>query len=155
MLYYLISAILIVIDQVVKWWVRSTIPLGQSVPFIPHVMDLTYTRNTGAAFSFLAGTDLTWLLALISLGASVAVAVLIWRRLFKKPLGMLTLSLILAGAVGNLIDRAMLGYVTDMFATTFINFAVFNVADICVTVGGALFVVYILFFDREADHDAP
>ncbi len=154
-MYYLISMILVVIDQLVKWWVRETIPLGQSVPFIPHVMDLTYTRNTGAAFSFLAGTDLMWLLTLISLGASVAVAILMWRRFFKKPLGMLTLALILAGAVGNLIDRAIFGYVTDMFATTFINFAVFNVADICVTVGGALFVVYILFFDKEAPHDTP
>ncbi len=155
MLYYLVSALLVVIDQLVKWWVRANIPLGQSMPFLPHVMDLTYTRNTGAAFSFLAGTDLTWLLTLISLGASVAVAVLMARRFFKKPIGMLTLSLILAGAVGNLIDRAAFGFVTDMFQTTFINFAVFNVADICVTVGGALFVVYLLFFDKEAPHDAP
>lgn len=150
MLYYLIAICLVVVDQLVKWWVRSAIPLGQSIPFIPYVMDLAYVRNTGAAFSIFSTH--TWLLTLISLGGSVLLAVLLWKNYFPGWVGKLSLSLVLAGAVGNLIDRAFLGYVTDMFQTTFIHFAVFNVADICVVVGGFLLVFYVLFLldkDRE------
>lgn len=154
MLYYILSIILVGIDQLVKWWVRSSIPLGESIPFLPYVMDLTYTQNTGAAFSSFSG--MTWLLTLVSLGASVVIAVLLRKDFFPGKWGKLALSLILAGAVGNLIDRALLGFVTDMFETTFIQFAVFNVADICVVAGGFLMAAYVLLLwdkDREKDHD--
>ncbi len=155
MWYYIISIGLVLVDQLVKWWVRGSIPLGESIPFVPYLMELTYTQNTGAAFSSFSG--LTWLLTLVSLFASVAVAVLLWKDLFPGKWGRLSLCLILAGAVGNLIDRALLGFVTDMFKTTFINFAVFNVADICVVVGGFLMAVYVLLLwdkDKERLHDA-
>lgn len=155
MLYYLLAAVLVVVDQLVKAWVRTSIPLGQAVSFLPGLMDLTYIQNTGAAFS--SFSSLTWLLALISLIASAAVAVLMARKIFTRPLGQFSLALILAGAVGNLIDRALLGFVTDMFQTTFMNFAVFNVADICVVVGGIFMVIYVLFFydrQKENPHDA-
>ena len=85
------------------------------------------------------------------------VAVLLARNFFPGWPGKLSLSLLLAGAVGNLIDRAFLGFVTDMFQTTFMNFAVFNVADICVVAGGILMVIYVLLFwdkDRGVSHDA-
>ena len=150
-MYYLIVVFLVVIDQLVKWWVRAAIPLGQSIPFIPYLMDLNYVQNTGAAFSVFS--QHTWLLTLISLAGSALLAFLLWKNYFPGWMGKLSLSLVLAGAVGNLIDRALAGYVTDMFQTTFINFAVFNVADICVCCGGALLVVYVLFFwdkDKEA-----
>lgn len=151
-MYYLLAICLVVVDQLVKAWVRAAIPLGSSIPFIPWVMDLAHVQNTGAAFSSFAG--MTWLLTLISILGSVFLAFLLWKNYFPGKLGELALSLVLAGAVGNLIDRALLGYVTDMFETTFINFAVFNVADICVTVGGALLVFYVAFFwekDRNLD----
>ena len=154
MLYYLIAIFLVGIDQLVKWWVRGNIPLGESIPFLPHVMDLAYTQNTGAAFSSFSG--MTWLLTLVSLGASVVIAVLLRKNFFPGKWGKLSLSLILAGAVGNLLDRAFLGFVTDMFETTFVRFAVFNVADICVVVGGVLMAVYVLLLwdkDREAGND--
>ena len=154
MLYYILSICLVVIDQVVKGWVRANIPLGEAIPFVPGMMDLAYVQNTGAAFSSFSG--MTWVLTLVSLGASVAVAALLRRDFFPGKWGRLCLSLILAGAVGNLIDRALLGFVTDMFQTTFIRFAVFNVADICVVVGGILMVVYVAFLwekDKEAGHD--
>lgn len=149
-LYYIIAIILIVIDQLTKAWVRITVPLGQSVPFLPYVMDLTYVQNTGAAFSSFSG--MTKVLAVVSLTAVVAVALLLRRDFFPGKLGRASLALILAGAAGNLIDRAVLGYVTDMFETTFIRFPVFNVADICVVLGAVLMVAYVLFFldkDRE------
>lgn len=149
-MYYLLAICLIVIDQLVKLWVRSAIPLGQSIPFIPYVMDLAYVQNTGAAFSIFS--QHTWILTLISLVGSVFLAILLWKNYFPGWVGKLSLSLVLAGAVGNLIDRALLGYVTDMFQTTFINFAVFNVADICVVVGGFLLVFYVLFFwDKDKE----
>lgn len=150
MQYYLLSILLIGIDQLVKWWVRAAIPLGQSIPFIPYLMDLTYVRNTGAAFSVFS--QHTWLLTLISLAGSVLLAALLWKNYFPGALGKLSLSLVLSGAVGNLIDRALAGYVTDMFQTTFMDFAVFNVADICVCCGGALLVLYVLFFwDKDKE----
>ena len=144
----MIAIILVVIDQLVKAWVRGSIGLGQSVPFIPGLMDLTYAQNTGAAFSSFSG--LTGVLAVISLAASVAIAWMIYKKVFPGKLGQLSLTLVLAGAVGNLIDRVFLGFVTDMFETTFIRFAVFNVADICVTVGGVLLIGYALFFWDKA-----
>lgn len=150
MLYYLLAAVLVVIDQIVKYWVRGNIPLGESIPFLPHLMDLAYVQNTGAAFSSFAG--MTRLLALVSLAAAVVAAVLLGRSFFPGRWGRVSLMLILAGAVGNLIDRVLLGFVTDMFMTTFISFAVFNVADICVVIGGILMVTYVLFLwdkDRE------
>ena len=143
MLYYLLAALLVAVDQLVKLWVRGNIPLWEHIPFLPHVMDLAYVQNTGAAFSSLSG--MTWLLAGISLATSVAVAVLLARNYFPGAWGRLSLTLILAGAVGNLIDRVAFGFVTDMFMTTFIDFAVFNVADICVVAGGILMVIYVLF----------
>jgi len=153
-LYYILAVVLIGIDQVVKAWVRGNIPLGTSIPFIPHLMDLTYVQNTGAAFSSFAG--LTWLLTLVSLAVSVALAVALARNFFPSRFGKLVLSLLLAGAVGNLIDRALFHFVTDMFQTTFMDFAVFNVADICVVVGGVLMVIYVGFFwEKDKGHEAP
>lgn len=147
--YFVLIAALVGLDQLVKLLVRTGIPLGGSVDFLPHVMDLTYVRNTGAAFSIFAAH--TWALALLSAVVSVGLAVLLVRTRTAPFLWKLSLSLVLAGAVGNLIDRALLGFVTDMFRTLFIDFAVFNVADICITVGGVLCAVYIVFFAEKTE----
>ena len=144
MVYFIIAAALVAADQIVKALVRAHIPLGGSIPFLPGVMDLAYVQNTGAAFSLFEGK--TWILAVISLVIAVLLAIALAKRLFKHPFGRFTLALVLAGAVGNLIDRVALGFVTDMFQTTFIHFAVFNVADICVVLGGIALCVYVVFF---------
>ena len=153
MLYALLVAALVGLDQLVKYLVRANIPLGGSVPFLPHILQLTYIENTGAAFSLLENH--TWLLTLVSLGASVVLVVVLVKRVFSHPFAMACLSVILAGAVGNLIDRALLGSVTDMFQTLFMNFAVFNVADICVVCGGIAFCAYYLLRHgrEEGGHD--
>ena len=155
MLYAVLVAALVGLDQLVKFLVRANIPLGGDVPFLPHILQLTYVQNTGAAFSILSRH--TWALALVSLAASVFLAGLLFRRTFPRPFSMLCLSLVLAGAVGNLIDRVALGFVTDMFETLFMDFAVFNVADICVVCGGIAFCVhYLLCPDKEEKrHDPP
>lgn len=151
MLYALLAAALVALDQVVKFLVRANIPLGEGVPFLPHILQLTYYQNTGAAFSLL--NEHTWVLTLISAAASVLLAVLLVRKTFSHPLAMTTLSLVLAGAVGNLIDRLFMGYVTDMFQTLFMNFPIFNVADICIVCGGIGFCIYFLLLDKEKEEE--
>ncbi len=141
--YALLAAALVAVDQLVKYLVLQNIPLGGHVPFIPHLVELTYVQNTGAAFALFE--EHTWLLALVSLAMSVVLIIALWKGFFRHPLGRLTLTLLLAGAVGNLIDRAFRGFVVDMFNLLFMNFAVFNVADICVVVGGISAGLYYLF----------
>jgi len=146
----LLAAALVIVDQAVKGAVRANIPLHTSMPFLPGVLDLAYVQNTGAAFSIL--TDHTWILALVSAAASAALCALLvaWHK--TSPLGALLAAVVLAGAVGNLIDRVFFGYVVDMFRTVFMDFPVFNVADIYVTCGGiALCVYYGFFHDREKE----
>lgn len=158
MLYAVIAVALVLLDQVVKFLVRANIPLYTSVTLIPGVMDLTYVQNTGAAFSLL--NEHTWVLTLISAVVSAALAVVLVKRVFRTRAANALLAVVLAGAVGNLIDRVAFGYVTDMFKTTFMNFAVFNVADICLVCGIIALCIYVLFFydkleKKEEPHDAP
>lgn len=155
MLFYAILAVvLVLIDQLTKILTRTYIPLGESFPLIPHVLDLTYIKNTGAAFSILE--EHTWLLTVFSAVIVLVIAWLVIRKFFTNWVGMLSATLIMAGGVGNLIDRAAFKYVTDMIKTTFIDFPVFNFADCCITVGVVLLVIYVLFFykeeKKEADH---
>lgn len=147
--YAILAAALVALDQLVKYLVVQNIPLGEHVPFLPHLLDLTYVENTGAAFSLFS--QHTWMLTLISLVMSVLLALAVWKPLFRHPFGRGALTLLLAGAVGNLIDRALQGYVVDMFHVLFMEFAVFNVADICVVVGGFAAVIYYLFFYEKLE----
>ena len=144
MLYVILAAALTALDQLVKFLVRANIPLGDSVPFIPHVMELTYVQNTGAAFSILRTH--TWLLTLTSAVVVLVICYLIVKGFFKNALGRWAAMLVLAGGMGNLIDRAVFGCVTDMLKTTFIDFPVFNVADCCITVGVPLLFLYVLLY---------
>lgn len=144
MLYALLIILLVAVDQIVKYLVRAHIALGEVVDFIPHLLGLTYVRNTGAAFSLFS--EHTWLLTLISAAACLCIAWALWKKFLRHPAGRLILALLLAGAVGNLIDRALFGYVTDMFKTLFMHFAIFNVADICVVIGGIALIIYMTFF---------
>ena len=144
MFYAILAAALVILDQLVKYLVRANITLGGSVPFIPYLMDLTYVRNTGAAFSILR--QHTWLLTLTSAGVVLVMCALLVKGFFKNRLGMWSAALVLAGGMGNLIDRAVFGFVTDMFKTTFIDFAIFNVADCCITIGVPLLFLYVWLY---------
>ncbi|MCF0123592.1 MAG: signal peptidase II [Ruminiclostridium sp.] len=145
--YFILAAVIVAADQAVKYLVRSNIDLGQVVSFLPGLLDLTFVKNTGAAFSSLA--EHTWLLTLISALASLAMAVILVKAPLPHWSGRLALGLMLGGAVGNFVDRLLQGYVTDMFSTAFMNFPVFNVADIALVVGGILLCVHVIFFMRE------
>ena len=155
MFYAILAVALVILDQIVKFLVRTNIPLGTSIPFIPCIMDLTYVQNTGAAFSIL--NRHTWLLTLASAVVVLVIARLVVKGRLRGRLGLWSAALILAGGVGNLIDRAAFGFVTDMFQTTFMNFAVFNVADCCITIGVPLLFLYVVLFwdDGKEKEDNP
>ncbi|MDQ2152589.1 signal peptidase II [Limosilactobacillus fermentum] len=142
MAYYLLFIIALVgLDQFVKYWVSANIALGTSHGFIPGLMNLTNLHNDGAAWSILEGQQ--WFFYLITLAAVVVLAYLMrqWRTNRWK---MIALSLIMAGALGNFIDRVHQHYVVDMFELLPINFPVFNVADSCLTVGVIALIIIIL-----------
>ena len=144
--YAVFIATVVAADQFAKYLTVVNIPLFSDVPFIPGLLQLTYVQNTGAAFSMFSRH--TWMLTLLSGVVAVILAIVLAKRVLPHWSGQLSLALLLGGAIGNFIDRLLLGYVTDMFATTFMNFAVFNVADIGVVVGGVLLCVHVLFFMR-------
>ncbi len=147
MLYILLAAVCCAADQILKKWVVGHIAPGGYIGFIPGVLGLTHVRNTGMAFSLLS--EHTWLLALISGVVAVVLAVLLLRPGFTRW-EKAALALILGGDLGNLIDRAFLGYVVDMFSTEFVDFAVFNLADAFIDVGAVLFcALYLVRTVRE------
>ena len=93
--YAILAAVLVALDQLVKYLVLQNIELGAHVPFIPHLLELTYVKNTGAAFSIFS--EHTWLLALVSLVMSVLLALAIWKNFFHHPLGKVILTLLQIG----------------------------------------------------------
>lgn len=134
-----IAAAVLVADRVTKM-LSGRIPPEGSV-LIPGVIGLKYTENTGAAFSMLSGHP--WLLGVLSL-AVVAGVFFLLRAKKAAPLMRVGLMLMLGGAVGNMIDRFATGYVPDMIDLLFMNFAVFNVADMCLCIGCALAALRLL-----------
>lgn len=141
----IVSAIVIILDQVTKYWVTESMSLFDSIPVIPH-LNLTLLHNTGAAFSFLANAGGWQRWFFIVLGIGVSAFILVWLRKLPKdqgPMLPLSLSLILGGALGNVIDRALHGYVVDFIDFYYRNWhwPAFNVADIAITTGAALFLL--------------
>ncbi|MTB64662.1 signal peptidase II [Streptococcus sp. zg-86] len=133
---------LIIMDQWVKAWTVANIALNEQRTFIPKIVNLYYLRNYGAAFSILQHQQ--WFFTLVTL-IVITAAVWYFIKHIKGSLWTLwSLSLVIAGGIGNFIDRLRLGYVVDMFHLDFIDFPVFNVADICLTVGVAVLFISIM-----------
>ncbi|MBX9096680.1 signal peptidase II [Streptococcus gordonii] len=134
--------LLIVLDQLVKWAIVSNIKIGEVKGFIPSIMSLTYLQNTGAAFSILENQQ--WLFTIITL---LVIGGAIWYLIknIKGSFWLISgLILIIAGGLGNFIDRLRQGFVVDMFQVDFINFAVFNVADTYLTFGVLIMLLVII-----------
>ncbi|QYX33020.1 signal peptidase II [Sphaerospermopsis torques-reginae] len=132
-LFWIAAFVAFVVDQLTKLWVVKTFELGETLPLLPGIFHFTYLTNTGAAFSILSG-KVEWL-RWLSLGVSlVLIAIASWGPVlsFWEQLGY---GLILGGAMGNGIDRFALGYVVDFLDFRLINFAVFNLADSCISIG--------------------
>ena len=138
MFFILFPAIIILGDQLFKYWVTTKLVEGGTIPLIKGFIHLIYVENRGAAFGFLE--NLRWLLIVI---AVIGILAIIYIMLTHKGSvrGKIALAAVLGGAIGNLVDRIVLGYVVDMFRFEFMDFAIFNIADIFITVGGIVFVV--------------
>ena len=139
--------LLILLDQAVKGYVVKEIPLGGMRRFIPIVVSLTYLKNSGAAFSMLENQQ--WFFTIITLIAMGAAFVYLYRHIKGSIWLLLGLTLIISGGIGNFIDRLRQGFVVDMFHLDFMNFAIFNVADIYLSIGVGLLLIYLL---REESH---
>ena len=142
----LFAALIVVLDQVTKYLTVANIPLGTAIPAIPGLFQLTYLRNTGMAFSMLEGGR--WFFLIMTAAAFVFMGIVLKKKWITHPTGLWAVASIAGGAIGNLIDRIRLGYVIDMIEVTFMEFAVFNVADCFVVCGAILLVIYAFFFDK-------
>ena len=135
-------------DQLSKLWVVANIPLHTQIPALPGLFHLTYTQNTGAAFSSFEG--MLWLFVLIF---AIFTGAIIWE--FSKKAMPFTaferwcIVAVFAGGLGNMIDRVRLGYVVDMIEVEFISFPVFNVADCFITCGCIALLVHLVFMNKE------
>lgn len=151
---YLLSSLLalalLVLDQWSKAWITANLPLGETLEFLPGIVELRTVHNYGAAWSSFSG--MRWLLVIVTGCIVLAVLALLVRRMVRHPLGVCACCLIVSGGLGNILDRVRLGYVVDMFHLEFWpSYPVFNVADICVVCGAVLGAVYYLGFYEKYD----
>ena len=156
-LFLALGAAGLALDQWLKAYVTANIPLGQAQSLLPGVVELRTVHNYGAAWSSFSGSR--WLLVAVTSIIVIFVTVLLVRRVVRHPLGVAACCLVISGGLGNIIDRVRLGYVVDMFNLLFINYPVFNVADILVVCGAVLGRIYYLWFYERYDkavkhHDA-
>jgi len=147
MWYVLAIAACVAADQALKFWTVANLELYESAPLLPGIVELMYIQNTGGGFSLLEGH--TWFLTLVTAVMMIVLAVVLVKKTYPHPLAMWTLTLVLGGGIGNLIDRVRLGYVVDMFNFQFMNYPVFNVADILVVCGAIGFAAYYLLLDDK------
>ncbi len=139
-----LSAVTVVLDQASKLAITYSMQLYQSIPLLPF-FNLTYVHNTGAAFSFLSGAGgwQRWFFAGLAMAMSVALSLWLSRLQKHETLLAVSLSLILGGAVGNLIDRLLYGHVIDFLDVYYgsWHFPVFNIADSAITLGAFLMLI--------------
>jgi len=152
--YYFLSLILVIADQLTKMMVLGSLKLYESIE-ITSFFSLTHVHNYGAAFSFLADEDGWQQYFLVSISVIASIAIILWmsKTSTKQPYKLIALSLILSGAIGNLIDRAVFGFVIDFINLHYQDFywPVFNVADTAITLG----VILLLLVDFKQDKAKP
>ena len=152
MLYAIVAVIALILDQAVKYWTTSNIALNTGTKeLIPHIVHLANVHNTGAAFSFLQGAR--WFFVALCVLFVAIVIYLLAKNIIKSQPARWMAVLVMAGGIGNCIDRIVCGYVVDMFELSFKifgrSFPVFNVADIFITVCGILFCIFFLLEPTE------
>ncbi|WP_034550140.1 signal peptidase II [Carnobacterium funditum] len=150
-LYYALALLIIGIDQLTKYLTVANINLHEVVEVFPNILSWMYLQNTGAAWSILEGQ--MWFF--YSVTFVVVVVVIYYLQKYGHQSGLLSLSLsfILAGSIGNVIDRIRLGYVVDMIRLEFIDFPIFNVADMALSIGVALMILYVFLDEQEKKRD--
>ena len=149
MLFAIAVIVLLILDQALKYWVTLSIPLNEGVKgFIPGVLELRNIHNTGAAFSILSSAS-RWLFVVLAVAVTVIIIIAVRKQWVRGRFGRWMAILMLAGVLGNCLDRLLSGYVVDMFQFVFWpSFPVFNIADICLVVGAIGFCLH-LFLYRE------
>jgi signal peptidase II len=151
--WFLLSILVIILDQASKYWVESFLTPYKPMPIMP-MLNITLAYNTGAAFSFLSGAGgwHRWFFAGFSLVVSIILIIWLWRTPKTDRLQSLGVSLILGGAVGNLIDRGLSGYVVDFVDVyyKYHHFATFNLADSAICIGAAALILDLLLRKDKA-----
>jgi signal peptidase II len=147
-------AVVVAVDQLTKAIIRQVLPLGESRSIIPELLDLTHVHNTGAAFGLLNATDFPYkpiVMIAIAAIALVAIAAYATQLGFHERMARFGLALILGGAFGNLIDRAVAGYVVDFVDVYWgsTHFWAFNVADSAITIGAVLVLLDMIGIGRR------
>ena len=132
----------ILVDQIVKIIISSTMSVGETIPVIKDIFHFTYIRNEGAAFGMLS--EHRWVFMIISSVAIVIMCIYHFKFCKERMLTRIGIALVIGGGIGNMIDRIFLGYVVDMIDCRFIDFYVFNVADSCVCVGAGIVFLGVL-----------
>ena len=153
-MWYAIVAILILIaDQGLKYWVTVNIALDTGhVTLIPGVLELTNIHNNGAAFSILQHAP-HWIFVIFTVVFAAIAVFCLRRNVVHGKVGRWSVVLVLAGAVGNCIDRILSGYVVDMFNFLFVRFAVFNLADIFIVVAGITLCLHVIFYRGDGSEE--
>ena len=145
-MYYIIIVLVFVVDQVSKYLILNNMLPGQSIPIIEGIVNLTFVRNTGAAFSNFQ--DHRWTLVFVTSIVLTMLIIFFIRRIDKEHWSLLlAISLIVGGGLGNLLDRIRLGYVVDMFDFQF--WPVFNVADVAVVTGCGFLILNIIWLGKK------
>lgn len=135
--------LIIAFDQITKYFASLKLADGSVAKFIPGVVQLKYAENTGMAFSMLSGAR--WVFIVLTVVVCVGVFYYLFSNRCKSLWLYWSLGVILSGGIGNLIDRIRFGYVVDFIEPTFVNFAIFNIADCAVTCGAVVLVGYLLY----------
>lgn len=146
-------AAIVAFDQLTKYLAKSALYPDKSVDFIKGFVEFRYVENTGVAFSLFSGGR--WIFIVLTAVVAVCILAYMFTKAQKNLWLFWSLGVIVSGAVGNLIDRIFLGYVIDFINPTFVDFAVFNIADCAVTLGTVSLVVYLVFdiFKKEKKHE--
>ena len=145
----LLGSILIIgLDQLTKWWAVTDLQAMDSIQVIPGVLNFSYVENRGAAFGILQNRQI--LLLVLTTAVMLALLFCIWKKWITHPIGLVAVCLIVAGGLGNNIDRLFRSYVVDFIdIRPLFSFPVFNVADCAITVGVVLFAIYLLFWEEK------
>jgi signal peptidase II len=142
-LWCIIVAIILLVDQFIKYLILNNVPLMQTKEVIPNVVNITHLPNTGAFFGIFANNN--DILAIITFVIVCGFIIyLVMQSKNASRLLVVALSLIIGGALGNILDRVIHGAVVDYVTLKFLNFPTFNFADMCITSGAALLIIYVL-----------
>jgi signal peptidase II len=149
---FMLSLVVIILDQASKYWISVNLIAYKPIAVLP-MLNITLAYNTGAAFSFLSGSGEwhRWFLAGFSLLVSILLIVWLLRTSINDKLQSVGISLVLGGALGNLLDRGLYGYVVDFIDVyhEHHHFATFNIADSAISIGAAFMILDLLIHRNE------